>query len=70
MWMDYPGGKWRKNMEKEEKRFGCDECGHIFVMECDEDMIPRFCPFCSAPVYDRDEEEESEYDDDNYPFGD
>ena len=57
-------------MEKEEKRFGCDECGHIFVMECDEDMIPRFCPFCSAPVYDRDEAEESQYDDDNYPFGD
>ena len=70
MWMDYPGGKWRKNMDDIEKRFGCDDCGHTFVMECEEDMIPRFCPFCAAPVYDRDVDEKDEWDDDKVPFGD
>ena len=55
-------------MDEIEKRFGCDECGHTFVMECEEDMIPRFCPFCANPVYDRDAEKG--YDDENYPFGD
>ena len=47
-------------MEDVEKRFGCDECGHTFVMECDEDMMPRFCPFCSNPVYNKDEDEDEE----------
>ena len=56
-------------MEEVEKRFGCNECGHTFVMECEEDMIPKFCPFCANPVYCRDGEE-VEYDDDNFPFGD
>ena len=51
-------------MEKEEKRFGCDECGHTFCMECEEDMIPKFCPFCANPVYCRDDEEEEYYDED------
>ena len=55
-------------MEEVEKRFACNECGHTFVMECEEDMIPRFCPFCANPVYNRDAEKE--YDDENYPFGD
>ena len=56
-------------MDEVEKRFACDECGHTFVMECDEDMMPKFCPFCGKPVYDRDNEKE-EYNDDNFPFGD
>ena len=43
--------------EDVEKRFGCSECGSIFCMECEEDMIPKFCPFCANPVYCRDEEE-------------
>jgi len=45
------------------KRFGCAECGHSFAMECeDEEMTPRFCPFCAAPVYNRDVDEDDEYD--------
>ena len=56
-------------MDEVEKRFGCNECGHTFVMECEEDMMPKFCPFCGNPVYDRDNEKE-EYNDDNFPFGD
>ena len=42
-------------MDEVEKRFACDECGHSFVMECEEDMIPKFCPFCSQPVFVTDE---------------
>ncbi len=62
--------------EEINKRFGCHECGHNFVMECEtEDMTPKFCPFCASPVYVRDVDEEDEYDDqqyddENYPFGD
>ena len=56
-------------MDEVEKRFGCDECGHTFCMECEEDMIPRFCPFCASPVYSRDDEDlEWEDDDDDFPF--
>jgi len=45
------------------KRFGCAECGHSFARECeDEEMTPRFCPFCAAPVYDRDVDEDDEFD--------
>ena len=45
------------------KRFGCAECVHSFAMECEsDDMIPKFCPFCAAPVYIRDVDEEDEYD--------
>jgi len=54
------------------KRFGCAECGHSFAMECeDEEMTPRFCPFCAAPVYVRDVEEEDEIDidDEDWPTG-
>ena len=40
-------------MDEVEKRFACNECGHTFVMECEEDMIPKFCPFCGNPVYGR-----------------
>jgi hypothetical protein len=50
--------------EDVEKRFGCAECGSIFCMECEEDMIPKFCPFCANPVYCRDDEEEEFCDDD------
>ena len=58
-------------MDEVEKRFGCAECGSIFCMECEEDMIPRFCPFCANPVYDRDVDEKDEWDgEDVYPFGD
>ena len=59
-------------MDEVEKRFGCDECGHTFVMECEEDMMPKFCPFCGNPVYDKDVDEKDvdEYDEDVYPFGD
>ena len=56
-------------MDEVEKRFGFDECGHTFCMECEEDMIPRFCPFCANPVYDRDAEKEWDGED-VYPFGD
>ena len=45
-------------MDEVEKRFGCDECGHTFVMECEEDMMPKFCPFCGNPVYGRDVDEQ------------
>jgi hypothetical protein len=32
-------------------------------MECETpDMTPRFCPFCASPVYDRDVDEEDEFD--------
>lgn len=52
------------------KRFGCMECGHSFAMECeDEEMTPRFCPFCAAPVYIRDVDEEDEIDDEDWPTG-
>ena len=54
-------------MDEVEKRFGCDECGSVFCMECEEDMIPKFCPFCANPVYSRDEEQEWDGDDD-LPF--
>ena len=54
-------------MEEVEKRFGCSECGHTFVMECEEDMMPKFCPFCGNPVYGRDVEEEWDGEDD-FPF--
>ena len=57
----------RINMDEVEKRFGCSECGSIFCMECEEDMIPKFCPFCANPVYNRDEEQEWDGDDD-LPF--
>ena len=57
-------------MEEVEKRFGCSECGHTFVMECEEDMIPKFCPFCGAPVYNKDEEQGEWAGEDVYPFGD
>ena len=40
------------------KRFECFECGHTFVMECESDeMTPKFCPFCAAPVYIKEEDE-------------
>ena len=51
--------------EDVEKRFGCDECGSIFCMECEPDMLPKFCPFCANPVYSRDVDEEDEYCDDD-----
>ena len=57
-------------MEEVEKRFGCNECGHTFCMECEEDMIPKFCPFCGAPVYDGDAEQGEWAGEDVYPFGD
>ena len=45
------------------KRFGCSECGHSFAMEVEEDMpSPKFCPFCATPVYNRDVDEEDEFD--------
>ena len=56
-------------MDEVEKRFACDECGNTFCMECEEDMVPKFCPFCSQPVFVH-EETRIEWDDDNYPFGD
>jgi len=52
-----------------EKRFGCAECGHTFCMECEEDMIPKFCPFCASPVYIRDVDEDDEYCDDEEDNG-
>ena len=56
-------------MDEVEKRFGCSECGHTFVMECEEDMIPKFCPFCGNPVYGKDVDEEDEWDgEDDFPF--
>ena len=58
-------------MDEVEKRFACDECGHSFVMECEEDMIRKFCPFCSQPVFVTDETRiEWDEDNDHYPFGD
>ena len=55
------------NMEEEfEKRFYCDNCGHNFCMEVDEDMPqPKFCIFCASPVFISREEE---YDDDEDEF--
>lgn len=55
-------------MDEVEKRFGCDECGHTFCMECEEDMIPRFCPFCASPVYSRDDEDLEWEGDEDIPF--
>ena len=55
-------------MDEVEKRFGCDECGHTFCMECEEDLIPRFCPFCASPVYSRDDEDLEWEGDDDIPF--
>ena len=38
--------------EEFEKRFYCDNCGHNFCMEVDEDMPqPKFCIFCASPVF-------------------
>lgn len=56
-------------MEEVEKRFACNECGHTFVMECEEDMIPKFCPFCASPVYIKDVDEEDEFDADETDMG-
>ena len=55
-------------MDEVEKRFGCDECGHTFVMECEEDMIPRFCPFCSFPVRNKDDDDDEDEWEDDYPY--
>ena len=55
-------------MDEVEKRFGCDEGGHTFCMECEEDMIPRFCPFCASPVYSRDDEDLEWEGDEDIPF--
>ena len=55
-------------MDEVEKRFGCDECGHTFCMECEEAMSPRFCPFCASPVYSRDDEDLEWEGDDDIPF--
>ena len=64
MWMDYPGGKWRKNMDDIEKRFYCNECGHKFCLELDEYMPePKFCIFCASPIFIRKDEE---YDEDEF----
>ena len=57
--------------EEINKRFGCAECGHNFCMEVEEDMpAPKFCPFCAAPVYNRDVDDEDEYEDDDEDEGD
>jgi hypothetical protein len=46
-----------------EVRFYCDSCGHNFCLELDEDMpTPKFCIFCSAPVYFREDDYEDEDD--------
>ena len=42
----------------------------IHLLWNEEDMMPKFCPFCSNPVYNRDVDEKDEYNDDNFPFGD
>ena len=52
--------------EEINKRFGCAECGHTFCMECETpDMIPKFCPFCATPVYNKDVDEDDEVDPDS-----
>ena len=51
--------------EEFEKRFYCDNCGHNFCMEVDEDMPqPKFCIFCASPVFissDEEYEDEDEF---------
>jgi hypothetical protein len=35
-------------------------------MECETpDMIPKFCPFCATPVYNKDVDEDDEVDPDS-----
>ena len=42
----------------EEVRFYCDACGHNFCLELEEDMpLPKFCLFCSARIYFKDDED-------------
>jgi len=41
-------------MDEVEKRFGCSECGHTFVMECEEDMMPKFLSIlCQSSLWQR-----------------
>tara|TARA_Y100000294_G_C8528147_1_gene325798 strand:+ start:1220 stop:1384 length:165 start_codon:yes stop_codon:yes gene_type:complete len=52
--------------EEFEKRFYCDNCGHNFCMEVEEDMPePKFCIFCGSTVYIGDENFEDD-EDENY----
>tara|TARA_R110002020_G_C16138727_1_gene761730 strand:+ start:79 stop:243 length:165 start_codon:yes stop_codon:yes gene_type:complete len=43
--------------ELEEVRFYCDDCGHHFCLELDDDMpIPKYCIFCAALIYFKEDE--------------
>ena len=53
--------------EEFEKRFYCDNCGHNFCMEVEEDMPdPKFCIFCSSPIFIRKDEYEDDEEDKFY----
>ena len=53
--------------EEFEKRFYCDNCGHNFCMEVEEDMPdPKFCIFCSSPIFIRKDEYEDSDEDEFY----
>ena len=55
------------NSETFEVRFYCNECGHKFCLELDEDMPePKFCIFCASPIFIRKDEYEDSDEDEFY----
>jgi ribosomal protein S27AE len=39
----------------EKKKYECDECGSIFVIEYDAENVedePQFCPYCATYISD------------------
>ena len=50
-----------------EIRFYCDDCGHNFCLELNEDMPePKFCIFCASPIFIRQDEYEDSDEDEFY----
>ena len=61
------GDKMDEDLDSYEVRFYCENCGHNFCLELDDNMpTPKFCIFCASTVDFREDDELDEDEEDFY----